>query len=100
MRYLITLLLVLSLISCGTYQLSTLQPTYIQPRNVIIDPQPQSWNYWWFYNRNNREYLPYYVPPRVIVVQPKSKVKGRRGSTVSPNRGRSNQTRSKYKKRN
>ena len=97
MKYLVILFLLLT--SCGTYQIATLQPTYpIQPQKVIVEPQ--SWNYIWWYNNRNREYLPYYVPPRVIVVQPKSKVKGRRGSTVSPNGGRNNQSRSTYKKRN
>lgn len=95
MRKLVFLIGLILLSSCGTYQFTTFQPThYIRPNVVVESP---SWSSFWLYNRT---YVPYYVPPRVIVVEPKTRVKGRRTTTVSPNRGRNNQSRSTYKKRN
>lgn len=95
MKKLLFLVGLLFLSSCGTYQLANLQPVYYSRPNVIVEPP--TWGNFWFYNRT---YTPYYIPPRVIVVESKPRVKGRRSTTTTPNRRRNNQTRSTYKKRN
>jgi hypothetical protein len=85
MRNFLIILSFLLLSSCGTYNLVTLEPTYRRPTNILVEP-PQWYDYW-FYNRG---IFPYYIPPRVIVVEPQRRNRPYRVST--PNRGRLNQS--------
>ena len=69
----------LSLQSCGSYEIVTLNHKPVKQVRVIVENQyypysyrPQYWRY--------KYYTPYYIPKRVVVVKPKIRVeaKGRR----------------------
>lgn len=85
MRNFLIILSFLLLSSCGTYNLVGFEPTYRRPAGILVEPP--YWQDYWFYNRR---ITPYYIPPRVIVVEPQRRQRPRRVST--PNRGRSNQS--------
>ena len=85
MRYILIILSFLFLTSCGTYNLVTLEPTYRRPTGILVEPP--YWQNYWFYNRG---ITPYYIPPRVIIVEPQVRRQPYRIST--PNRGRNNQS--------